>query len=97
MSIFYPAGTSIEVEPIKADSSVIQDDAPKFVEAARVVNIIGTYPSPMMVLPEVGDIVFFRPHGFFELPAVQGKKRYVVKFNNEIILGVLKNVAEKSV
>lgn len=39
----------------------------------------------------VGDIVFFRPHGFFETPEYEGKKYCVLKIHPEFILGKLSN------
>lgn len=93
---FIPVG-AVEVEPIKADGSIIKDDSPKFVECARVTAIPEFMKKirPSFRPVNVGDIVFFRPHGFFDLPTYEGKKRYVVKWNEEIILGVLKNVGTK--
>ncbi len=62
----------IQVEPIKSEDGVIASDDKKFVNAARVVDS--------------STILFFRPHGFFEIE-FEGNKYCVIRNHEEIILG----------
>ena len=87
--IFEPFCDCVEVEPIEAPS-VIAGGFEK-IEAARIVGISPANMSAANVHDlHTGDIIFFRPHGFFELPEYEGKRRYVVKIAPEYILGILR-------
>lgn len=79
---FKPFGECVEVEPIRSYGP-LADDNPKLLEMATALSDFEPYNI------HKGDIMFFRPHGFFELPEYQGKKRYVLKVGNEFVLGVL--------
>ncbi len=86
--MFTPFYDCIEVEPIDA-GSVIAGGFDK-IEAAKIVSIPSNSIAKSMYDMDirVGDIIFFRPHGFFDLPEYQGKRRHVVKLAPEFILGV---------
>jgi|GEM_PF-2746263 len=95
----------VEVLPLDAESFLASDEK-KFIEAAKVINVSPTYPKDVIVDTEtrriveksflsIGDIIFFRPHGFFETPEYEGKKHYVVRVSEEFILGkITPDVAE---
>lgn len=82
--MFYCFNGYIEVEPIES-SGVLVADEKKWVEKARVVQGLEN-----IYRIDVGDIIFFRPHGFFELAEHEGKKHYVVRVSEEFILGIIK-------
>lgn len=89
---FVPATGYIEVSPISSSGVLASDENNKWEEKGKVIQI-----PPNEFLIEgigIGDIVFFRRHGFFELAEHDGKKHYVVRVSPEFILGVIKNVAK---
>lgn len=79
--IFIPYPGTCEVEPISSES-LIASDTKTFVEAAKVIQT-----NECGFDLKTGDIVYFRPHGFFETPEIDGKKHYVLKVHEEFILG----------
>ena len=88
--MFNPYYDSVEVEPIDA-SSVIAGGNEK-IEAARVIAVPVTMQETHGISDiHVGDVIFFRPHGFFELPEYEGKRRFIVKIAPEFILGIWRN------
>lgn len=72
------------------ESSLLATDEKKFIEAAKVIQYINDFNEKGNMFKE-GDIIFFRPHGFFETPEYDGKKHYVVRVHEEFILGKLSN------
>jgi hypothetical protein len=82
--MFSPFSNYVEVEPISLDTGLSSDDK-KFVEAAKVLSVAGGVINPRI---KTGDIIFFRPHGFFETPEFEGKKHYVVRMHEDFILGI---------
>lgn len=92
---FNPYIGYVEVEPIKAES-VIADDNKGLLEKAKVISVRGKYVEEDYGI-SAGDIIFFRPHGFFELPEHDGVKRYVVRLSDEFVLGVIKCGKNQSV
>lgn len=92
---FIPFVGYVEVEPISKDSPFLSESK-DLIECATVVGKIPDSDfSPNFGQIEIGDVIFFRPHGFFELSEFQGKKRYVVRVHEDFILGIQKNVAKK--
>lgn len=93
MSTFEPFRGYVEVEKL-TDSSPLASDEKSYEEKAKVVKIGGSVIVRDLTSDyslEVGDIIFFRPHGFFETAEHDGVKHYVVRVDSEFILGVLKN------
>lgn len=85
MSKFVPAPGYCEVEKL-TDTSPLASDERTYEEKAKVIQVSGYGAGA----PELGDIIFFRPHGFFETAEHDGVKHYVVRVDPEFILGVLK-------
>ena len=85
---FTPFSGYVEVEPIQSDSSLLANEEKKFIEAATVISDFVSEFNDKSNL-KIGDIIFFRPHGFFETPEYEGKKHYVVRVHEDFILGVL--------
>lgn len=81
---FTPYWGYVEVEPIST-KSIIATEEKTFVEAAKVLSISQVTADISKINP--GDIIFFRPHGFFETPEYEGKKHYVVRVDPEFVLG----------
>jgi hypothetical protein len=65
-------------------------DEKKWTEKAIVINFSSWWQKFWWKLT-IGSIVFFRPHGFFELVEHEGKKHYVVRVSPEFILGIIKH------
>ena len=84
---FAPYYDSVEVEPISAPSVIAGGN--EKIEAAKVISITTSLVYKHSNI-KLGDIIFFRPHGFFELPEYERKRRYVVKIAPEYILGILR-------
>ena len=76
-----------EVEPLTPGGPILSDSE-EFVEKAKVVSYTNDFGQEGSLVKQ-GDIIFFRPHGFFELVEHDGKKHYVVRVHEEIILGVM--------
>ena len=89
MSKFYPSCGYVEVERLTNESPLASDEK-TFDEKAKVLKI-NEHPSESFLGIEVGDIIFFRPHGFFELAEHDGVKHYVVRASEEFILGIIKH------
>jgi hypothetical protein len=85
--MFKPFEGYVEVERLSMESPLASDEK-TYDEKGKVIKTNTTDF-------EVGDIIFFRPHGFFELAEHNGEKHYVVRVSPEFILGIYKNVAEK--
>lgn len=83
MSKFIPAPGYVEIERLVMDSPLASDEK-TYDEKGRV---IATSDKELL---DVGDIIFFRPHGFFELAEHNGEKHYVVRVSPEFILGIIK-------
>ena len=81
---FFPGEGYVEVEPIESGGVLVSDEK-KWVEKAKVLQ--GGFDEGV----SIGDIIFFRPHGFFELAEHEGKKHYVVRVSPEFILGIIKH------
>ena len=79
MKRFLPARGYIEIEPLK-DNGIFPDDERKFFEKGRVIQT-------QALDYKKGDIIFFRPHGCFELAEHDGVARYVVRNDPEFLLG----------
>jgi hypothetical protein len=91
--MFFPASGYVEIERLTNESPLASDEK-TFDEKAKVVLLPFDIKSIGQNIA-VGDIIFFRPHGFFELTEHDGVKHCVVRVSEEFILGVIKNVAEK--
>jgi len=89
--IFSPCQFYVEVEPMETSGPLVSDER-KFVEKAKVIKLsIPDEDDKNTEGIEVGDIIFFRSHGFFELAEHDGKKHYVVRVSPEFILGIIKH------
>ena len=93
---FFPGEGYVSVEPIESGGVLVSDEK-KFVEKAKVIGIgkgINWVNDDISEVPEnisIGDIIFFRHHGFFDLAEHEGKKHYVVRVSPEFILGIIKH------
>lgn len=83
---FIPGVGYVSVEPIES-SGVLVSDEKKFIERAKVISACN-HPDYDI---QKGDIIFFRPHGFFELAEYDGTVHYVVRVEPEFILGIIKH------
>lgn len=92
MNKFIPYSGFVEVEPISSEQ-LLFSDVKTFIEGAKVIGTCAVSGDYLGI--GTGDIIFFRPHGFFETPEYEGKKHYVVRLDPEFILGVIKNALAK--
>jgi co-chaperonin GroES (HSP10) len=86
---FVPAPEFVEVEPISSSGVLASDENNKWEEKARIIQVRDSEWREYYEF-KVGDIIFFRRHGFFELAEHDGKKHYVVRVSPEFILGIIK-------
>jgi hypothetical protein len=87
----FPFKGYAEIELIDSDGG-LKNDEKTFPEKGRIIALNPEWKDESV---KKGDVIFFRPHGYFELTEHEDAVRRVVRISEEFILYVIRPLAKK--